>query len=90
MLQFGVDNRICRLFRKAMASSKKVPKDKSKHPSPGSIERTYAQEQITAKLRAYYSAMENEGIPERFAELLRRLDEAESGENTGSSKKGRQ
>ncbi|WP_417679795.1 NepR family anti-sigma factor [Roseibium sp.] len=36
-----------------------------------------AQETITLKLREYYDAVEDEGIPDRFLDLLEKLDEAE-------------
>ncbi|MHC5652385.1 NepR family anti-sigma factor [Stappia sp.] len=34
-------------------------------------------EQITQKLREYYDSVQDEGIPDRFLDLLERLDEAE-------------
>lgn len=36
-----------------------------------------AQETITQKLRQYYDSVEEEGIPDRFLDLLEKLDEAE-------------
>lgn len=36
-----------------------------------------AQETITQKLREYYDSVEDEGIPDRFLDLLEKLDEAE-------------
>lgn len=39
---------------------------------------------VSAQLREYYQSVQEEGIPERFLELLERLDMAErqAGENT--------
>jgi hypothetical protein len=35
---------------------------------------------IAHELRAFYSGIVNEGVPERFTELLRTLDESEGAE----------
>ncbi|MBD1549559.1 hypothetical protein HK439_25160 [Labrenzia aggregata] len=46
-----------------------------------------AQETITQKLREYYDSVEDEGIPDRFLDLLEKLDEAEkkAGKDTGKN-----
>lgn len=41
---------------------------------------------IGAKLRALYGAVQEEPIPERFLDLLDRLDEAERRADNGSSR----
>ncbi|ALV26483.1 Uncharacterised protein [Pannonibacter phragmitetus] len=42
----------------------------------GALDGAHAQ-QISARLRQLYDTVQNEGIPDRFLDLLERLDEAE-------------
>ncbi|MCB1477901.1 MAG: NepR family anti-sigma factor [Tepidamorphaceae bacterium] len=41
--------------------------------------------EITRRLKAYYASVEEEPIPERFIELLEKLDEAEKAQSPGGS-----
>lgn len=43
--------------------------------APGSSQQ--AQEMLTRRLREYYDSIEDEGIPDRFLDLLEKLDDAE-------------
>lgn len=43
-----------------------------------------ASDRIGQKLRAYYDSIRDEEIPERFLDLLERLDEAEKATKGGS------
>ncbi len=54
----------------------------------GSFQKT--QETITLKLREYYDAVEDEGIPDRFLDLLEKLDEAEKKAETDVGEAGRE
>lgn len=45
-------------------------------PHPGRHP-TVSHEQITEKLREFYDSVQDEGIPDRFLDLLEKLDEAE-------------
>lgn len=49
----------------------------------GSLEQ---QTQITKKLREYYDSVQDEGIPDRFLDLLEKLDEAEKAANASAKK----
>lgn len=42
---------------------------------------------ISRKLREFYDAVQDEGIPDRFLTLLERLDEAEKAANTPKTTK---
>jgi len=55
------------------------------HMTTGSLQK--AQETITQKLRQYYDSVEEEGIPDRFLDLLEKLDEAEkkAGKESGGA-----
>lgn len=44
-----------------------------------------ANSEIGAKLKALYSSLQDEPIPERFLDLLDKLDESERREERGSS-----
>ncbi|MBU1316851.1 MAG: hypothetical protein KJ947_01475 [Alphaproteobacteria bacterium] len=41
---------------------------------------------ISRKLREFYDAVQEEGIPDRFMDLLEKLDEAERSSNSVKSK----
>lgn len=59
-----------------MNGSKKPPgRPSHARMTSGSLQK--AQETITQKLREYYESVEDEGIPDRFLDLLEKLDEAE-------------
>jgi len=54
--------------------------DKTKNsglPKEKRIMESIASDAITKKLRSYYSNVQDEGIPERFLDLLEQLDAAE-------------
>ncbi|HMK81976.1 MAG TPA: NepR family anti-sigma factor [Xanthobacteraceae bacterium] len=44
------------------------------------------QSKIGQQLRAMYDNVVNEGVPDRFVEMLRRLDESKSAEESNSEK----
>ena len=46
------------------------------------------QSKIGQQLRAMYDNVVNEGVPDRFTEMLRRLDESKGAEETSKSEKG--
>ncbi len=46
----------------------------SNNPRPGAMQPNAS---ISRKLREFYDAVQEEGIPDRFLELLERLEEAE-------------
>lgn len=58
-----------------IGSKKTAGRPPSPPTTPGSFQK--AQETITQKLREYYDSVEDEGIPDRFLDLLEKLDEAE-------------
>ncbi|WP_428700036.1 NepR family anti-sigma factor [Stappia sp.] len=57
-----------------MNGFKKTAAGSTPHPGKHS---TVSHEQITEKLREFYDSVQDEDIPDRFLELLERLDEAE-------------
>ncbi|WP_346910784.1 NepR family anti-sigma factor [uncultured Roseibium sp.] len=71
-----------------MNGSKK-PADRSPSPQPTSGSFQKAQETITQKLREYYDSVEDEGIPDRFLDLLEKLDEAEKKAGKAAEEAGR-
>jgi hypothetical protein len=46
------------------------------------------QSKIGQQLRAMYDNVVNEGVPDRFTEMLRRLDEQKNAEENSNSEKG--
>ena len=46
------------------------------------------QSKIGQQLRAMYDNVVNEGVPDRFNDMLRRLDEQKSAEENSNSEKG--
>jgi len=46
------------------------------------------QSKIGQQLRAMYDNVVNEGVPDRFVEMLRRLDEQKGAEENRNSEKG--
>jgi hypothetical protein len=46
------------------------------------------QSKIGQQLRAMYDGVVNEGVPDRFTEMLRRLDEQKNAEENSNSEKG--
>ncbi len=68
-----------------MNGSKK-PADRSPIPQPTSGSFQKAQETITQKLREYYDSVQDEGIPDRFLDLLEKLVEAEQKSSVSAKK----
>ncbi len=58
-------------------SEKKMPHTQSDTRPPQAGRRGDPNEIISQKLNALFSAVEQEGIPDRFLTLLEQLDEAE-------------
>lgn len=58
-------------------SDKKMPHQNTGIDPDRALGRTDPNRIISQKLKALYSAVEQEGIPDRFMELLEQLDEAE-------------
>jgi len=46
------------------------------------------QSKIGQQLRAMYDGVVNEGVPDRFVQMLRQLDEQKSAEETSKPEKG--
>lgn len=46
------------------------------------------QSKIGQQLRAMYDGVVNEGVPDRFADMLRQLDEQKGAEETSNPEKG--
>ena len=46
------------------------------------------QSKIGQQLRAMYDNVVNEGVPDRFADMLRQLDEQKGAEETSNPEKG--
>ncbi|MBV8837622.1 MAG: hypothetical protein JO196_12675 [Hyphomicrobiales bacterium] len=46
------------------------------------------QSKIGQQLRAMYDNVVNEGVPDRFTEMLRRLDEQKNADENSNSEKG--
>ena len=46
------------------------------------------QSKIGQQLRSMYDNVVNEGVPDRFTEMLRRLDEQKNAEENSNSEKG--
>jgi hypothetical protein len=46
------------------------------------------QSKIGQQLRAMYDGVVNEGVPDRFVDMLRQLDEQKGAEETSSPEKG--
>lgn len=58
-------------------SEKKMPQTQQDPRSPQAGKRGDPNQIISQKLNALFSAVEQEGIPDRFLTLLEKLDEAE-------------
>ncbi|AXS40213.1 NepR family anti-sigma factor [Breoghania sp. L-A4] len=63
-----------------MNGTKKSPQsgqraDQERHT--GALAPLDSHSQITQKLRAFYDSVQDEGIPDRFLDLLEKLDQAE-------------
>ncbi|TPW26689.1 NepR family anti-sigma factor [Pararhizobium mangrovi] len=46
--------------------------------------------EIGSRLKAFYSAVQEEPIPDRFLDLLQKLDESEQNSQSGSSRQGQE
>ena len=53
-------------------------KDLSKNHPPGRALTERANRQISEKLRQFYTSVEEQEIPDRFLDLLEKLDQAEN------------
>ncbi len=58
-------------------SDKKMPQPNADRATSGGRGKTDPNKIISLKLKALYSSVEQEGIPDRFLDLLEQLDEAE-------------
>ncbi len=62
---------------------KEIMKDEKPPPSKGGLP-AEIQSRIGHQLRAMYDDVVRQGVPDRFAELIRKLDASESGNPQGS------
>jgi hypothetical protein len=53
------------------------PAEKAEGPAKGQLSQDI-QRKIGLQLRAMYTNVVNEGVPDRFAELIRRLDDKDN------------
>ncbi len=58
-------------------------KNKSGDGKETSGQTSETSDAITRKLRSYYASVQDQGIPERFLDLLEKLDEAEKKQSRG-------
>lgn len=61
---------------RALAPGKKEPRQRTPRTSSGRID-SDVQKRIGAQLRAMYTDVVNEGVPDRFMELIQKLDKQE-------------
>jgi hypothetical protein len=62
---------------RVLAPGKKEPRQRSGRTSSGRLEPD-VQKRIGAQLRAMYTDVVNEGVPDRFMELIQKLDKPEN------------
>lgn len=73
-----------RAFRALCETMANKRKDKMKHVNMGSLgDSEDPNQSISRKLQALYASVEDEGIPDRFLDLLDRLDAAEAVQSRG-------
>lgn len=68
--------------KKTQASDTPLPRE----PRANALGSPEQQTQITQKLRELYDSVQDEGIPDRFLDLLEKLDEAEKAANASAKK----